>query len=266
MSIYAYQLLKGIGLSEQRVIRVLPSIKVQSLNADQILCRKGSQPEAWTHIVAGLVSAGIPDNNGVITPINIFGPGTWFGEIAILNRQALMLECICLTPVRILTMPLAQAVDAFEGEAEFSRYIARLVAWRTQQHAEMLTLMRLSSPQLRVVMGLALFAEALHNSNSHLPTNGLNDNLEIPLKQSLLAALCGVSRGVFSECMQQLSAAGWVRLNYATLALSSIVVWRRFSNQYRQSRINAVKPSMQEILSLMAEAAGREPDSSLRTQ
>ncbi|MFZ3159400.1 MAG: Crp/Fnr family transcriptional regulator [Rhodoferax sp.] len=118
------------------------SIKVQSLDANQIICRKGSQPEAWTHIVADLVSAGIPDNNGVITPINIFGPGTWFGEIAILNRQALMLECICLTPVRILTMPLAQAVEAFESEAEFSRYIARLVAWRTQQHAEMLTLMR----------------------------------------------------------------------------------------------------------------------------
>ncbi|MFZ3159399.1 MAG: hypothetical protein WA134_04295 [Rhodoferax sp.] len=45
-------------------------------------------------------------------------------------------------------------------------------------------------------------------------------------------------------------------MNYATLALSNIVVWRKFSNQYRQSRINAVKPSMQEILSLMAEAAG----------
>lgn len=266
MSIYAYQLLKGLGLSEQRVLRVLPSIKVESLDVNQIICRKGAKPEAWTHIVSGLVNAGIPDKDGDITPINIFGPGTWFGEVAILNRQALLLECICLTPVRILTMPLAQAVDAFEHEAEFSRHVARLVAWRTQQHAEMLTLMRLGSPQLRVVMGLALFAEALHNSNSHLPTNGLDDSLEIPLKQSLLAALCGVSRGVFSECVQQLSAAGWVRLNYATLALSSIVVWRKFSNQYRQSRINSVKPSMQEILLLMEEAADREPTSSLRTQ
>jgi CRP-like cAMP-binding protein len=266
VSIYAYQLLKGLGLLEQRVLRVLPCIKVESLDAGQIICRKGSQPQAWTHIVSGLVSAGIPDKDGTITPINIFGPGTWFGEVAILNRRALMLECICLTPVRILTMPLDQAVEAFEHDAEFSRHIARLVAWRTQQHAEMLTLMRLGSPQLRVVMGLALFAEALHNSNSHLPTNGLDDSLEIPLKQSVLASLCGVSRGVFSECVQQLAAAGWVRLNYATLALSSIVVWRKFSCQYRQSRINSVKSSMQEILLLMEEAADREPTSSLRTQ
>lgn len=255
MSIYAYPLLKGIGLSEPRVLAVLPSIKVESLDVGRVICRKGSQPEAWTHIVSGLVGAGIPDKDGAITPINIFGPGSWFGEITILNRRALLLECICLTPVRILTMPLAHAVDAFENEADFARHIARLVAWRAQQQAEMLILMRQGSPQLRVVMGLALFAEALHNSNSHLPTNGLDDSIDIPLKQSLLASLCGVSRGIFSECVQQLAAAGWIRLNYAMLALPNIAIWRKFSRQYRQNRLNTVKPSMQEILALMEEAS-----------
>lgn len=258
MSIYAYQLLKGLGLSEQRVLAVLPSIKVESLDADQIICRKGSQPEVWTHIVSGLVSVGIPQKNGVITPINIFGAGTWFGEIAILNHKTLMLDGVCLTPVRILTMPFEQAVDAFENEAEFSRHIAHLVAWRAQQHAEMLILMRLGSPQLRVVMGLALFAEALHNSNSHLPTNELDDSLDIPLKQSVLAAMCGVSRGIFSECVQHLAAAGWVRLSYATLALSNVRVWHKFSSNHRQNRLNNTKPTMPELLLMFEEAADRE--------
>lgn len=255
MSIYPYQLLKGLGLSEPRVLELLPSIKVEALDVDQVIYCKGSRPEAWMHVVSGLVGAGIPDQDGAILPIHIFGPGTWFGEITILNRRALPLECLCLTPVRILTMPLAQAVEAFEQEADFARHIARRVAWRAQQQAEMLILLRQGSPQLRVVMGLALFAEALHNSHSHLPTPELDDCIDIPLKQSLLASLCGVSRGIFSECVQQLAAAGWVRLNYATLALPSVAVWRRFSRQYRQNRLNAVKPSMQDILSLMQEAS-----------
>lgn len=255
MSIYAYQLLKSLGFSEQRVRRVLPRIKVESLEPGHIICHKGARPEAWTHVVSGLVSAGIPDKDGAVTPINIFGPGTWFGEVSILNRQALLLECICLTPVRILTMPLGYAVEAFEHEAEFSRHIAHLVAWRAQQQAEMLTLMRQGSPQLRVVMGLARFAEALHNSNSHLPTNDPDDFQEIPLKQSLLASMCGVSRGIFSECVQQLAAADWIRLNYATLALSNVQAWHKFSNNHRNSRHNNNKPSMQEILNLMAEAS-----------
>ena len=237
------------------MLAALPSIELVSLNADQLVCRKGSRPESWTHIISGLVSAGIPQNNGSVTPINIFGPGTWFGETSILNRRALMLESVCLTPVRILNMPLALAVDAFDHDADFARHIARLVAWRAQQQAEMLILTRQGGPQLRVVMGLALFAEALHHGNAHLPSNELGDSLDIPLKQSVLAALCGVSRGVFSECVQQLAAAGWVNLNYATLALLRITVWRKFSRQYRQSRLNAVKPSTQEILSMMDEAA-----------
>ncbi|MDD3934911.1 MAG: Crp/Fnr family transcriptional regulator [Rhodoferax sp.] len=240
------------------MLAVLPSIKVESLDADQVICRKGSPPEAWHHIVHGLVGAGIPQENGVITPINIFGPGSWFGEVSILNRRSLMLDCICLTPVRILKMPLVQAMDAFENEADFSRHIARLVAWRTQQHAEMLVLMRLGSPQLRVVMGLALFAEALHNSNSHLPTNELDDSIDIPLKQSVLAAMCGVSRGIFSECVQQLAAAGWVRLSYATLALSSVLVWHNFSRNHRQNRHNNAKPTMPELLLMFEETAGRK--------
>lgn len=256
MSIYAYQLLKSLGISESRVRRVLPSIKVESLEPGHTICHKGARPEVWMHVVSGLVSAGIPDKDGAVTPINIFGPGTWFGEVAILNSQGLLLECVCLTPVRILTMPLGQTVEAFEHEPEFSRHIARLVAWRAQQQAEMLTLMRQSSPQLRVVMGLALFAEALHNGSSHFPTNDLDDFQAISLKQSVLAAMCGVSRGIFSECVQQLALAGWIRLNYATLDLSRVQVWRNFSNNHRNNRHNNHKPSMPEILSLLAEAAG----------
>ncbi len=255
MSIYAYQLLKGLGFSEQRVRRVLPRLAVETLEPNQVICHKGSQQESWIHIVSGMVNAGIPDHDGGITPISIFGPGTWFGEVSILNRQAVVLELVCLSPVRILKVPVHEVVEAFDHEPDFSRHLARLFAWRTQQYAEMLTLMRLGNPSLRVVLGLALFAEALHSSNSHFPTNDLADQLDIPLKQSLLAALCGVSRGVFSECVQQLAATGWLRLNYATLALAQTRVWHRFSSEYRKNRLNRVKPSMQEILSMMGEAA-----------
>jgi CRP-like cAMP-binding protein len=255
MSIYAYQLLKGLGISEARLLRVLPNIQVQSFDPNQVIFHKGSQPAAWSHVLSGLVSAGIPDSNGDIAPIHVMGPGTWFGESAFLNGQSMALECICLTPVRLLVMPIADAMDAFESEPKFAQYIAHLVAWRNQNHIEMLTLMRLGSPQLRVVMGLALFAEALHNSNSHLPTNELDDVQEIPLKQSLLASMCGVSRGIFSECVQHLSAAGWVRPNYATLALSRVPVWHKFSKNHRNNRHNNNKPSMPEILGLMTEAS-----------
>jgi hypothetical protein len=46
MSIYAYQLLKGLGISEARLLRVLPNIQVQSFDPNQVIFHKGSLK--WT--------------------------------------------------------------------------------------------------------------------------------------------------------------------------------------------------------------------------
>jgi len=259
VSIFAYQLLQGLGFSEQRLLALLPTLKIETLLPNQIFCRRGSPPQGWFHVVTGMVCGSIPNQGGRVTPMHIFGPGTWFGEVAILNRGLFLVDGVCLTPVRMLSMSTEQFEDAFNNEPEFSRRIARLVSWRIQQHAERLIVTRLGSPQLRVAMGLAMFAEALHTSDSHRPASEFDEGLKIPLKQSLLASLCGVSRGVFSDCVQQLSVAGWVSPNYATLELSRVAVWRKFSSQYRQNRLNIVKPSMPEILSLLEAASADAP-------
>jgi CRP/FNR family transcriptional regulator, cyclic AMP receptor protein len=256
MSIYAYHLLKGLGLSEPRVVRLLSVLRTQNLDSDEVIWPKGSFPSAWVYIETGLVSACVPaTGESALAPINIYGQGTWFGEAAILSHQALNHEYVCLTPSRVICVPLADAMDAFDNEPEFARYIARLVAWRNQQHSEMLSLMRVGNPQLRVVMGLALFAEALNSSASHLPTSGNHYSLDIPLKQAVLASLCGVSRGIFSECVQQLAAEGWLRLNYATLSLLNVDAWERFSRRHRQTRLTPAKPTMADLLPLMREAS-----------
>jgi CRP-like cAMP-binding protein len=94
VSIYAYQLLKGLGISEQRLLRVLPKVQVQSLDPDHVICRKGFRTESLSHVLSGLVCAGVPETDGSITPIHILGPGTWFGVDAVLNPEALALETV----------------------------------------------------------------------------------------------------------------------------------------------------------------------------
>lgn len=255
MSIKTYQVLKSIGLSDQRVTRMLLGARSQVFVVDQVVWPKGASLQPWTHISTGLVCACVPDADGGFNPVNIYGPGAWFGEAAILNQQASAVEYVCLTPARVVEIPLTEALNAFESEAEFSRYIARLVTWRSQQHAEMLSLMRIGSQPLCVVMGLALFAEAMASSSSHLPHFEFDDSLDIPLKQSLLASMCGVSRGVFSVCIKQLATAGLLRVSYATVALLSLKTWGRFANARRQNRLNLVKPTMLQLLSLMQAAS-----------
>lgn len=263
MSIKTYQVLKSLGLSDQRVTRMLIGAKSDIFAVDQVVWPKGASLQPWTHIITGLICACVPDADGGLNPMNIYGPGACFGEATILNRQASAVEYVCLTPARVVEIPFAETLDAFEHEAEFSRYIARLVNWRSQQHADMLSLMRIGSPSLRVVMGLALFAAAMASSSSHLPHFEFEDSLDIPLKQSLLASMCGVSRGIFSVCVKQLAAAGLLRVDYATVGLLSLKTWGRFSHAYRHNRQNLIKPSMLELLSLMQEASFGAPESGL---
>ena len=255
MSIHTYQLLKGIGLSEQRVLRLLPDTESLTLEVGAVMWPHGAQRQPLAHIITGLVSASVPDHGTGRTPLSIYGPDTWFGETAMLNRQASTLDYVCLTPTRVLTISNGEALDAFQNEPEFARYIARLVSWRHQQHSEMLALLKIGGPQLRVVMGLALFAEAQHSGSSHTPTSSMHGSLEIPLKQLLLASMFCVSRGIISVCLRELAAAGWLRVNYATVTLTDTQTWGNFARIYRQEQGNVAKPSMPDILGWLHQAA-----------
>jgi CRP-like cAMP-binding protein len=256
MSISTYQLLKAVGMSDACALRMLPAIKMQAFEADQVICSKGDKRQPFSYVLYGIVvCAGGPSGNGALNPVNLFGSGTWFGEASFLNQQSSSFNYLCLAPTRLVSIPYEHALAAFEQEAEFSRFIARLTNWRNQEHAEMLALMRSGSPAQCVVMGLAMLADAMLNNSSHLPKNLAGESLEIPLKQSLLASMCGVSRGIFSVCIQQLAAAGWLNINYATVELKPIKIWQQFAASQRQNQQCITKLAMPEILALMQMAA-----------
>jgi CRP/FNR family cyclic AMP-dependent transcriptional regulator len=253
---YIFELLVGLGLSESCVLRMLPNAKMVAYDSQEVIWSKGEDVAAWTYIISGLVGASVPIREGGCIQVNIYGGRTWFGEEALLNRYPSSLDYVCLTPVRAVRVPAVDTLAAFQDEPEFARYIALLTAWRSRQNSEMIVLMKQGSPALRVVMGLALFAEALQYSSSRPPTEGPDGgSVEIPVKQSVVASACGVSRGVFSEVVQQLASADWLHVDYRTLELRSVQSWLRFSLKHRKTRMNITKPSVEELCLLMTEAS-----------
>jgi CRP-like cAMP-binding protein len=249
----AFHLLKRIGLSNQRAIEILPRMQARTYAFAEDIGR--DQTGYWTYIVDGLVGASVSGDG--LAPINIHGPGVWFGEGNLFTENGFQLDYTCLTVTTTLRMPIADARNAFDHEVGFARYVARLFALRSQQQTEMLALMRIGGPTLRIVIGLGLFAEAFKGSPSRAPSGIINrqeqDTLIIPVKQAVLASMCGVSRGVFSHHLQELAAAGWLSMNYSSLALLRVQVWVRFCNTYRQVRLGPNKPDLKQVLSMMLE-------------
>lgn len=254
MSIYNYHVLKGLGLSEARVVDLLSAVKIRNLEAGDLLYDTGVVEPPWCHVIDGMVNAcvaGAGEAQRAVT-VNIYGAGSWIGEASFITRQASSHQLIALTRARLLCVPFADAAKAFEEDSGFSRHLARLVAWRGQQSAEMLALMKAGSPPMRVVVGLAMFAESLSSGTSHLPTSDTDEAVKIPVKQEVLASMCGVSRGIFSECIQHLARAGWVELSYATMALQNAKAWKRYSAAHRHSHWALANPTIQELIAQMA--------------
>ena len=253
IAMHAPGLLRQIGFSEPRVSQLLPLVELRQFESGEYFGQGVLAP--LTCILSGLVGAGqvSKGKNDEFIPANIHGLGTWLGGGEMLNPPIAGQDYLCLAPTRLLIIPQKSALEAFEKEAEFSRYIARQQAWRKHWQADMRHLLTAADPAMRVVFGLAMLAEALHCSYSHLDADLPDSPLAIPVKQTLLANLCCVSRGVFSSTAQQLADAGVLQVNYASTQLRSTRAWVNLSSQYRQDKAACDRLPIEQMLLLMVQ-------------
>ncbi len=245
---YILKRLRHLELTDQVAARVAKDISVRSFDAGDVIWAKGSMISAWHFIIHGLVSAAIPTANSDATPISMYGDGAWFGEQTIINRKPSYASYVCLVPTEVLSMPAERFDQLFLEDAMFARFVAKLVAWRVQKISETLMLMKLGNPCLRVVMGLAQFAEALSYRSERPPTVGFGDGLEIPVSQATLASLCGVSRTLFSEYAQALSNDGRLKLSYGKIEVLTPHAWHAFAQRQRADDSADLAPTMAQLL------------------
>ena len=245
---FKYQQLKNVGISQEKALQMAAFVKVSSFDEGEVIWSKGSKIDAWRFIINGLVAASTESARGLLMPISIYGEGSWFGEQSIINRKSSYADFVCLAPTDVMSISSDIVLELMETQPTFALYLTRLMAWRVQKTSEMLMLMKFGNPCLRVVMGLSQFAEALFYHSDRPPTIGFGQGVEIPVKQKVLADLCGVSRTIFSEFVQKLAAAGWLAISYGKLEILQLPHWHKFSNKQRERKFNDLNPALEELL------------------
>lgn len=256
LSYFAVHILQKAGVSEPVARSLAPQLVIRGYDAQHAIWARGAEVQSWQFIISGLVAATTPTQEERSVPITIYGADSWFGEKPILNRMPARFEYVCLSETQVLVMPVTVFQRLFDTEPGFSRYLAKLTTWRAQRSAEMLTLMKLGNPPLRVVMGIAQFAEALASRSERPPTVGLDGGIAIPVSQAVVAQLCGVSRAGFSEHVQPLALDGWLSISYGRIELLSISTWQRFSSTRRAQPTDHINPTMGELLAELHRASG----------
>lgn len=254
MSSFAQQLLRSLQFSQTRILASLSDLTLTSYDESALILSKGCSVPAWHYVISGYVSASVRLDNGKRLPITMQGRNTWFGEQALLYKQACLHDYTCLTAVEVISMSKKCFELAVLEEPDFLRFLIRQVAGQSGQQAEMLTLMRLGRPPVCVVMGLAQFAESVDPNSTSQQGNASEQALDIPIGQHHLAEICGVSRTLFSEYIQHLARHGWLTLRYGGITLQSLATWRLFAQQQRERPCVTSKPTIHDLLGDMATA------------
>jgi CRP/FNR family cyclic AMP-dependent transcriptional regulator len=249
VSTYAKRLLHGIKFSDSRILSVIPHMSINSFDPGDVIWSKGGNVYSWNCVMTGYVVAGVPLESGGRLPVHIYGHHAWFGEQPLLGKQTSDLEYSCLTSVDVIGIKRKIFDEGLFSEPDFMRFLLDLVSLRNRQTSEMLMLMRLGCSSLRVMMTLAQFAEAL---NSNVDGEGSEDVVDIPISQDQIANLCGVSRTLFSEYIQQLSKAGFLKVRYGAIELKSVKAWKNFAHKQRAKERLSNRHSIDALLGDMA--------------
>jgi CRP/FNR family cyclic AMP-dependent transcriptional regulator len=259
LSTFAHQLLKSLQFGTAPSLANLPQLTLTSYDEGDVITEKGCSVQAWRCVLSGFVAASIQLDKGKRLPITVFSRNAWFGEQALLSQQPSLHDHICLSAVEVIGMDKKCFDAALENEPNFVRWLLRHVALQSQQQSEMLTLMRMSSPPLRILMGLAQFAEAQcqHSTpaaEARVKPTRLFQTVDIPIGQYQLAELCGVSRTLFSQYIQPLARDGWLTLRYGGIALQSAATWRIMARRQRERQRVVSQPTIFSLLNDMAAA------------
>lgn len=236
MSTLFFDVLSDLGISQNLIPATARRMSVASYDEGQVIWQCGQEIDRWLWILSGIVVGAVPaDDDGLGLPIMVYGRSTWFGEQSILTGNATQLEFKCLSDVEVVSIPSDLLLELASQDAALSGFLARLSAWRGQKQSDSLVVMRLGTPATRIVMGLAQIAEGLRSSWD-MPSQCLDQEMiEVPIKQGVLAQLCGVSRTVFSECILELQLGHWLEVSYGRLCIHKPQTWNRVSLAMRST-------------------------------
>lgn len=245
---YAYQKLRSLGCSESTAKIYATKTIVKSFGVGDLVWSKGQKITHWSCIINGLVSCSLvsPDKENV--HVALFGENSWFGEQSILCQKPSFANYSCLVPVDTLQISSESVLELLETEISFASKLAKIAAWRVQRTSELLMLMRMGNPVLRSVIGISQFAETLAYNADRPPTIGFGSEITIPINQTVLASLCGVSRSRLSGVINTLEKHGWLRLEYGRIEVLNLPAWHAFASSRRNMSIIKYDPTIEDLI------------------
>lgn len=183
------------------------------LRRGEMLFRQGDAPGGLYAVLRGALKISTLREDGREAILGVIEPGTWFGEISLIDNLPRTHDATSVGACELLVLP-HEAFHALMERAVFARAVASLLATRLRMMYSMMEDATLRSTRARVVRRLLLLARG-DASMARSPRP------RIPVSQEALAMMLGISRQTLSKELKLLEGLEAIRIGYRCIELLS---------------------------------------------
>jgi CRP/FNR family transcriptional regulator, cyclic AMP receptor protein len=216
----ALGLLSDLAPSERR--EVVATMHRHTFEAGEVVFHEGDAADSVHFVVEGRVIARRASEQGDRLAYAVMGPGQAFGELAMIvrgGRRTATVETV--EPTVTLSLAFADFERLCVRHPEVDRLLVRLLAARVSRLTEALMEALHTPAELRVVRTL------LSLSSAYALGTQLHSPVTVPLNQSELAELAGVTRPTANRVLRRLESAGIVALDRGRVSVRDPMALRR---------------------------------------
>jgi CRP-like cAMP-binding protein len=203
-------------LTEHDLLTLMRQSPVRALPKNRVLFRSGDEGRTVVLVLQGYVKLSTMAAQGREVVLEIAGPGTIFGELAVLNGMPRRADATSLTACRVLAIDggLFRRAVASSPDAMFAaiRLLSERLFAVTAQGTDAVSL----PAPVRLAKAL------LHLARLH--SRRANDGVHIGfrLSQRELGAMTGLIRESINKHLKAWRAAGWIELASGSVTLRNV--------------------------------------------
>lgn len=193
--------------------RVLQDVYEASFSAGEVVARKNETALSWIGVMDGLLKLSDVHRSGKLIMFTGIPAGDWIGEGTILKRELRRYDIVAVSDTRTANLPASTFRWLLDTCIEFNHIVMARLNERLGQFIGMMEIDRMDDPVARVARAIG----SLYN-----PVLSPNLDPILPLSQSELGELIGVSRQTISSSLKRLQSEGLVSMKYGrTVVLKS---------------------------------------------
>lgn len=206
-----WEILRGLGEPQRRAV-MASATRHRYRNGDTLF--HAGDPAASVHLLErGHVAIRIVDLGGTTLTLDVLGPGSAFGEQALLapdeRRTA---SAVAIGAVETRQLDTAAFADLQRREPSVTAVLVEVLAAQVRRLSEQLIDAHTLAAEHRVVKHLVRLARSFGDGTSAL----------VPLTQEELASLAGTTRPTANRALQQLADRGLVVLRRGRIEIPDI--------------------------------------------